>query len=96
MKLFDPKNWTDDHDYGTSQLDGFAEHFELPLSETNYDHWKAKCEWKRFRKFVKVNHSNELVGGEIDCKTFWKSTLQFRRTDFPNLSLHTQAIITLY
>ena len=44
---------------------------------------------------MKVNYTNELVAGEIDCKKNWKSTLRYQRLEFPNLSLLAQIIITL-
>ena len=95
MKWFDPKNWTDETLYGYEQIDYLSQHFEGPLSNTNFNKQKVDAEWKRFKKFISVHYTHKLSSGEISAKAIWKAILLYRKSEFPNLCLMAQIIITL-
>ena len=87
LRWIDPKNWLDDREYGRDQIQGFADHFKVPLGVTNYDPSKVLHEWKRFRIFVTANHKIDLLQGKTGAKKILKQVLNYRRSEFPNLCL---------
>lgn len=95
MKWFDPKNWTDESLYGYDQIDCLSQHFEGPLSKNNFNKQKVHSEWKRFKMFISVHYKRKLASGEISAKAIWRAVLLYRKSEFPNLSLLAQIIITI-
>ena len=55
MKWCNPESWTDDKDYRTDQIRGFASHFHIPLLSTAYDETKIRLTWINFHGHVSLN-----------------------------------------
>lgn len=89
MNWCDPKNWTDEKDYGLDELTKFASHFEIPLAMTTYDSEKVRLEWRNFRRYVSLN----LPGKE--ARILWKKILCYKRSDFPNICLLAEIMYCL-
>ena len=95
MEWYDPTKWIDDINYGKDQIEALSEHFKVVLSHTTFDLKIALAEWKNFKKFVTVNYQEKLLANKIDAKGIWKQILCYHKSEFPNLTLLAQIIITL-
>ena len=93
MKWYDPKSWTDEGNYGLSQLKELVTRFEIPLSHTTYDNSKVFSEWKRFRNFVKVSYSNDLINDKITATQIWQKIFQYRRSEYSNLCILAEIVM---
>ena len=93
MLWFNPLNWTDDKEYGRDQISALHSHFEVPLSNTNYDHSKILGEWKRFRMFVKVNYADDIISGKANANKIWEKVFKNRKNEFPNLCVMAEIVI---
>ena len=85
MEWLDPKNWSDEHEYGHDQIQAFANHFSILVANTAYESNKVLHEWKRFRIFVKANYQRDLMEDKTNAKKIWKHILNYRRKEFPHL-----------
>lgn len=95
MQWFDPKNWSDDSNYGKEQVQDFANHFSEVLTKTTFSLPNALLEWKKLKAFVSASFGDQLRSNKIDAKGIWKHILCYRKSQFSNLSLLAQIIVTL-
>ena len=88
MSWFDPKNWTQDRNYGDDQLKQLSSHFEVPLKAAGFNESLVKKEWRFFRNFVKVHHQG------VNAKELWGKVFCHKRTEYPNLCLLGEIIFS--
>lgn len=88
IKIYDPHNWRDEADFGVRELNILLGRFLVPLSEAGISERDLFVEWKRFRSFAK-RHFEDLFK---EPKMLWRRVLNFRRLEFPNLSLVIELI----
>ena len=81
MSPLDPKNWTQDRNYGDDQLTQLSSHFEVPLKDAGFNESLIKKDWRFFRNFVKVHHQG------VNTKELWGKVFCHKRTEYPNLCL---------
>ena len=79
MKWIDPKIWDDDREFGEKEIVSLSGHFQKPLVAQGFELSKAKQEWKNLKILVRRLHPGS------DAKSVWKSILQNRREDYPNM-----------
>ena len=90
MSFMDPACWSDGKDYGKSEISLICEHFAEPLSHASFKVENVFTEWKNFKKYVKSS-----VKPGTNARSMWKSVLNYRRGEFPNLSLLASLIISI-
>ena len=83
IKIYDPKYWIDEADFGVRELNTLRGRFLVPLSEAGINERDLFVEWKRFRSFAR-RHFEDLFK---EPKMSWQRLFNFRRLEFPNLSL---------
>lgn len=91
LDWFDPRMWEDSRDYGDKEIFEIAEHFEVPLGESGFNQFKLPIEWKKFKIWVK-SHFNFA---NISAERVWKTLLNTKRNDYPNLSLIAELILSI-
>ena len=89
MSWCNPEYWTDDKEFGIDELEQFSSHFKEPLAEAGFDWQKAIKEWKHVQRHIKQN-----LPGKSALQV-WKSILQYKRTEFPNICLLVEIIFSL-
>ena len=89
MAIFDPKNWSNEKDYGNESLSQFASHFQETLSMTSFDLTKATNEWRMLGNYVRVWLPN------VEAGDLWKKILTFKRQEFPNVCALTEILISM-
>ena len=89
MAIFDPKNWSNEKDYGNEGLAHFASHFQETLSMTSFDLTRATNEWRMLRNYARVWLPN------VEAGDLWKKILAFKRQEFPNICALTEILISL-
>ena len=89
MRVFDPKNWTDAHDYGNEDIKKFAAHFKPTLAIASFNEDKIIPEWKSLRNYVKIGMKN------VDSEELWKKILGFKRSEFPNVCALVEILISV-
>lgn len=94
-KWLEPKHWEENREYGLDQIKSLVDHFEIPLNEANFNHDSALAEWRRFRKFVKVNFGDKIGKDEITAQKIWEKTFNFHRNEFPNLCILAELVLVL-
>ena len=88
IKIYDPKYWIDEADFGVRELNTLRGRFLVPLSEAGINERDLFVEWKRFRSFAR-RHFEDLFK---EPKMSWQRLFNFRRLEFPNLSLVIELI----
>lgn len=89
MSFFDPKNWTDEKDYGNDAIVTFANHFQTTLAVTSYDSSKVLREWRMLRNYVKVWFR------KVEAEDLWKKIINFKRDEFPNVCALAEILISI-
>ena len=83
----DPQYWTDDKNNGKDQIIKLMQEFSEPLKAAGIEKEKVLKEWKSFQITVK-----NLYKGQ-NLKTLWKNVFQFKRKEFPNLTILAELAI---
>ena len=61
MSIFDPKNWSDEREYGNAAIEELSDHFEVNLKVSGFDKSKVLGEWRMVRNFAKVWLKNKVT-----------------------------------
>ena len=90
MKWYDPKNWTDEKNYGIEEINKFYTHFEVPLNESGFDKIVATREWIMLKSYVKANFP-----GGIKAHALWKHVFLYKLKEYPNVSKMAELVMVL-
>ena len=89
MMWFDPKNWSNDKQYGFEQIKELARYFADLLSAANFDESMCFKEWRSFKNYVNANHRG------AEATFLWEKVFQYKRLEYPNLCLLAEIIYCL-
>lgn len=89
MNWLDPANWQEDSDVQINAMKAIAEHFSVTLGCHGFDITKLKPEYKNLRITTKHFYAG------VKAKEFWRSILQYRRPDYPNICLLVEVLMAV-
>ena len=88
MFWLDPANWVDNNQE-IKAISNLASHFEIPLTENNFDVTKVKSEWKNLKSVINRYYEN------IKPRKIWNKVLKYRSHEYPNMSLLVEIMLCI-
>lgn len=89
MTWIDPAYWKKDSKDELDSIKHFINHFHVPLASTTFDESKVKSEWNK----LKMTHG--FFYSKHEALEFWQQILNFRRQEYPNISLLAVLVIVI-
>ena len=83
LQIYDPQYWSEESNYGVSELQHLVKRFEKPLAAAGLDDKVLMSEWRKFKGFAR-RQMTQFFG---EPKSLWQKVLTYRRKEFPNLCL---------
>ena len=69
LQIYDPQYWSEESNYGVSELQHLVKHFEKPLAAAGLDDKVLMSEWRKFKGFAR-RQMTQFFG-----KTVWQKVL---------------------